>query len=368
MKTKTKISRRRPQVAWFETSKAGYDLIERFEGLHKVRPDGLIEAYKIGNDLPTIGIGQTGKMPDGRRVELGLVITKQEAYDALQHFVRNVTEPLVRKHFVCQTQAEFDACVSWVYNVNHAKLEAGQYSLPQLVNRKERDLEALVNLWLRYIHTPGFENGLYKRRIAEILMFLGLPWNTPAVWGYIASAIYKKGGVINPTDPWFILQIAEKAAEALSPPPPPPPPPAPEPAPAPKPEAKAEPKPAEPAKPAPAPVKKPPSPNTKLPQEVGLDPNAGLKHVSESDRAKGWMWRQVGILLFRVSGLGLFGNGLAVASQTVMADQMLFNAVFELWVPLAVNGGTLATSYVLYQWGKFKEYQGREKGTQALYV
>jgi hypothetical protein len=80
------------------------------------------------------------------------------------------------------------------------------------------------------------------------------------------------------------------------------------------------------------------------------------------------MWRQVGILLFRVSGLGLFGNGLAVASQTVMADQMLFNAVFELWVPLAVNGGTLATSYVLYQWGKFKEYQGREKGTQALYV
>jgi GH24 family phage-related lysozyme (muramidase) len=354
----------------FTTSEAGFELIRRFEGLEKKRPDGLIEAYKIGADPVTIGIGQTGQMPDGRKVEMGLVITEAEAHEALQYFVRNVTEPLVRKHFVAQTQAEFDALVSWVYNISSARLEAGKYTLPDFVNPKHRDTEALVNKWLEYVKTPGFENGLYKRRIAEVLMFLGLPWNAPAVWGFISTAKYKQGGVVNPTDPWFILSVAEKALEAVKVPTPITPKPAPK-------------APAAPPKPAavpPAPdspkvetkptttVKKPPSPNTKAPAEVGLDPNAGLKHVSESERAKGWMWKNIGIMLLRFSTLGLFGNGAMVASQTLMADQMLLNAVFELWVPLAVNGGALVTGYVAAQYGAFKEYQGRQKGTQALYV
>jgi len=115
-------------------------------------------------------------------------------------------------------------------------------------------------------------------------------------------------------------------------------------------------------------VKKPPSPNTKAPAEVGLDPNAGLKHISESERAKGWYWRSIGVMLLRFSTLGMFGNGAMIAGQTLMADQMLLNAAFELWVPLAVNGGTLVTGYVAAQYGAFKEYQGRLKGSQALYV
>jgi lysozyme len=201
---------------YYTTSPEGFEIIERFEGLHRVRRDGLIEAYKIGNDLTTIGIGQTGQMPDGRKVELGLVITKEEAYDALHYFVRNVTEPLVRKHFVAQSQHEFDALVSWVYNVSAARLEAGQYSLPRLVNNKARDIDALIKLWLRYIHTPGFENGLYRRRLAEILLFLGLPWKSPAVWGYISTAIYKRGTVVEPTDPDFIINVAQTAAEAVT--------------------------------------------------------------------------------------------------------------------------------------------------------
>lgn len=354
---------------YFVTSANGFDLIKRFEGCEKKRPDGLIEAYKIGADPWTAGWGQTGQMPDGRRVEAGLVITQQEADDALQYFVRNVTEPLVRKHFVAQSQAEFDALVSWTYNISQSRLERGEYSLPKLVNQKARDVEALVNLWLRYIHTPGFENGLYKRRIAEVLLFLGLPWNAPAVWGFISSASYKKGGVVNPTDFWFILSVAEKAVEAIRKPapivPPPAPPKAPEPA---KPAPVAKPAPDAKSIPSTNPVKKPPSPNTKAPAEVGLDPNAGLKHVSESERAKGWMWKNVGILLLRFSTLGLFGNTAAIGAQTLMQDQMLLNAVFELWVPLAINGGTLVTSYVAYQWGAFKEEQGRAKGSQALYV
>jgi GH24 family phage-related lysozyme (muramidase) len=152
-------------------------------------------------------------MPDGRPVIEGLVITKEEAYDALQFFVRNVVEPLVRKHFVCRTQHEFDACVSFVYNINHSRLERGDYSLPSLINLKARDPEAITNKWLQYVATPGFENGLYRRRIAECLMFMGLSWNAPAVWGYISTAIYKRGGVKQPTDPWFIIDVAQALEE-----------------------------------------------------------------------------------------------------------------------------------------------------------
>ena len=196
---------------YFSTSAQGVELIKVFEGCERRRSDGFIETYQVGNDLPSIGYGQTGRMPDGRTVEHGLVISQQEADDALEYFVRNVVDPLVRKHFNCRSQCEHDACASWVYNIRHDKLERGQYSLPDLVNVRKRDQEALVSKWLQYCRTPGFENGLYRRRIAEVLMFLGLPWSLPAVWGYISTARFKAGNVIDPTDPWFIIDVAERA-------------------------------------------------------------------------------------------------------------------------------------------------------------
>lgn len=195
----------------YSTSPEGLQLIKRFEGCEKRRPDGNLQTYQVGRDLPTIGWGQTGQMPDGRKVEHGLVITQQEADDALMYFVRNVVDPLVRKHFVCKAQHEHDALASWVYNVNHTRLERGDYSLPRLINTRVRDIEAVVSLWMRYVHTPEFENGLYKRRIAEVLLFLGLPWSAPAIWGYISSARYRVGQTIDPTDPWFIIELADQA-------------------------------------------------------------------------------------------------------------------------------------------------------------
>jgi GH24 family phage-related lysozyme (muramidase) len=202
-----------PMATIYSTSEAGYELIQRFEGCEKRLPDNRLKAYKIGADPWTIGWGQTGQMPDGRKVEDGLIITQEEADTALQYFVRAVVDPLVRKHFVCRSQAEHDACASFVYNINHSRLERGDYSLPSLINLKARDPEAITNKWLQYVATPGFENGLYRRRLAECLMFMGLSWNAPAVWGYISTAIYKRGGVKQPTDPWFIIDVAQALEE-----------------------------------------------------------------------------------------------------------------------------------------------------------
>jgi lysozyme len=203
---------------YWTTSPAGYELIERFEGLHKVRPDGMIEAYKIAHDPVTIGIGQTGRMPDGRPVVMGLVITEKEAREALQYFVRNVTEPLVRKHFVARTQSEFDALVSWTYNISAAKLEAGKYSLPGLVNVRDRDIDALIDKLLQYVNPNTiFEQGLYRRRLAEACLFLGLPWH------FALSAVLRRanGVIVERTDPDYILSLAEAAKPIASLPDPP---------------------------------------------------------------------------------------------------------------------------------------------------
>jgi hypothetical protein len=55
-------------------------------------------------------------------------------------------------------------------------------------------------------------------------------------------------------------------------------------------------------------------------------------------------------------------------ADTLQADQTLLAATFELAIPMALAGGGMAASYVTMQYGLWKEYQGRAKGTQALYV
>jgi lysozyme len=355
---------------YFSVSEAGMELVQRFEGCAERLPDGRFKAYQKPGDPWTVGWGITGHLPDGRKVEKGLIITQEEADAALMWFVKSISEPLTRKHFNARTQAEFDAIHSWVFNIRHEKLERGEYSLPSLINLKARDIEAIISKWIEYKNPNSiFEQGLYRRRLAEVCMFMGLPWH------FALTAVLKRAGgmITNMTDPFFVIQMAEQAAEAVTvpivpaqpaaPPAPPKPAEAPKPPPAvtPAPDAKPADKPA-------ATVKKPPSPNTKAPAEVGLDPNAGLKHVSESQRARGWMYQQFGLMLLRLSTLGMFGNGAAVVANTLQADATLLAAVFELSIPLALNGGTLATSYVLYWWGQFQTTEGRRKGSQPLYV
>ena len=203
---------------WFETSPAGMDLIRRFEGCEKRLPNGRLTAYKKPGDPWTIGWGQTGAMPDGRPVVEGLTITQQEADEALVWFVKSVSDPLTRKHFNAQSQDEFDALSSWVYNINHAKLERGQYSLPALVNLRARDIDAVIAKWIQYKNPNTiFEQGLYRRRLAELCVFMGLPWH------FALSAVLKRrdGVIVDMTDPAYILEMAEAAKPIPSLPDPP---------------------------------------------------------------------------------------------------------------------------------------------------
>jgi GH24 family phage-related lysozyme (muramidase) len=298
----------------FSTSQAGYDLIKHFEGCK-------LTAYKpTPASNWTIGWGQEGRMPDGRPVVGGLTITQQEADDALQYFVRNVVDPMVRKHFVLRAQHEHDACASWVYNVRHDRLERGEYSLPQLVNRAERDEDSLITLWLRYIHTPGAQNGLWKRRLAEVLLFFGLPWNAPAVMGFINTARYfDASGNARPSPaPDFLISVAEEAAEKIKPIP-------------------SEPDPPKKAK-APVAVKEEPLPGP-------IDPTLPPKPIEKSHTAKVINRQSRGKETASIGGLGLILVTLAQQIEIVGRsldgigmDTMLKVAVFA-FIGLAGFGG-----------------------------
>jgi GH24 family phage-related lysozyme (muramidase) len=142
----------------------------------------------------TIAFGQENALFQGTPGEIpiteDLEVTEEMGWQALRHFVYNTTDRLVREHCNPQTQAEHDACASWVYNIRQGKLERNEYSLPKLIARADRSPEALAEIndcWVQYCLTPGAESGLYRRRLVELVDFYGLP-KTPAVLGHALSA------------------------------------------------------------------------------------------------------------------------------------------------------------------------------------
>jgi GH24 family phage-related lysozyme (muramidase) len=333
------------------------ELIKRFEGCEKRLPNGRLQAYKKPGDPWTVGWGQTGAMPDGRPVVEGLTITQQEADEALVWFVKNVSDPLTRKHFNAQSQDEFDALSSWVYNINHAKLERGQYTLPALVNLRARDLDAVIAKWIQYKNPNTiFEQGLYRRRLAELCMFMGWPWH------FALSAVLKRreGVIVDMTDPNYILSLAEQAKPIASLPDPPKPA---------KPviEVKAEPLPE--IKPEPQVGTKPISPKTVQPSEVPykIDPNAGLKPLEESERAIGYFWQNLARLFLRLTGMGTFGTAAAGVANVVQSDAVLGSALMDLTIPALVLVTGIVIAFVMKQYGDWRKARGEKSATQALY-
>jgi len=148
------------------TSKAGQDLIKSFEGCHKMRSDGKIQAYVCPAGHWTIGWGTT------KGVYRGQIITKEEA-DALfladLEMFENAVNRLVK---VDLTQNQFDALVSFVYNLGEGafakstllkRLNSGQFEeVPEQLMRWNKARVKGVLQPLR---------GLTRRRAAEAALF-----------------------------------------------------------------------------------------------------------------------------------------------------------------------------------------------------
>lgn len=183
------------------------------------------------NSSLTGGYGQEGALFPGTPGEIkiveGLVIDRETAWNALCFFVYNVVDPMVTEYCNPQTQAEHDACASWVYNIRHSRLKKDEYTFPKLVRLADRSpehMDRIINCLLEYCLTPGAETGLFRRRLVEALDFQGLP-TTPEALGFIQSARVSRldGGQVmgnaawvHPTgkycatvDPGYVFQVAE---------------------------------------------------------------------------------------------------------------------------------------------------------------
>jgi Phage-related lysozyme (muraminidase) len=137
-------------------------LIEQFECGGNVAK--YLTAYKCPAGVWTIGIGTT-VYPNGQKVKQGDVATKDQAYEYLQHDLKT-TEVSVDS-FTIDTinQHQFDALVSFAYNVGTGALKGSTLLKKVNVNPSDSTIRAEFNKW---VNGGGkVLPGLIKRRAAE---------------------------------------------------------------------------------------------------------------------------------------------------------------------------------------------------------
>ena len=138
----------------------GLALIKKFEGCE-------LEAYQCSAGVWTIGYGHT------KGVAPGDSISQEEAeqmlVDELHEYESYVNEYVT----VALSQNQFDALVSWVYNLGPANLKAS--TMLKVLNSGEyEDVPAQMKRW----NKAGGKvlEGLIRRREAEACLYQGKKW------------------------------------------------------------------------------------------------------------------------------------------------------------------------------------------------
>lgn len=138
------------------TSDKGLDYIVQFEGRR-------LSAYLDSVNIPTIGVGHTG--PD---VYMGQTITDMECMELLREDVREAEQAINAAVKVPLTQEQFDALVSFVFNVGGGAFKGS--TMLKLLNAGE--YEKAASQFHRWNKAGGRELiGLTKRRMAEADIF-----------------------------------------------------------------------------------------------------------------------------------------------------------------------------------------------------
>ena len=143
-------------------SKTGLDLIKRFESFRAA-------PYLCSAGVPTIGYGTT-VYPNGIKVKLSdQKITQQLAESFLQRHVNAIEKDVSKLVKVTLTQNQFDALVSFAYNVGLGAFNDS--TLLKLLNAG--DIDNASKQFERWNKAGGkVSNGLTRRRNAEKALFL----------------------------------------------------------------------------------------------------------------------------------------------------------------------------------------------------
>ena len=144
-----------------ETSLNGIDLIKHFEGCR-------LEPYLCSANVLTIGYGHT------KDVVENMSITEDTAEVLLQQDLKEFEDHVNRLVEVHLNQNQFDALVSWTFNLGGANLNAS--TMLKVLNKGEyEEVPAQIKRW----NKAGGKvlQGLIRRREAEALLFAGLDWS-----------------------------------------------------------------------------------------------------------------------------------------------------------------------------------------------
>lgn len=130
-----------------------------------------LNAYICPAGVLTIGWGHTG-LVDGKRIELGMAITKVKAQELFEQDVATVEKPLANEPFANRlSQGQWDALVSFIYNVGW-----GNYKKSTLRKRINEDINHtdIPNQFRRWNKANGkVLAGLVKRREWEVEQYKG---------------------------------------------------------------------------------------------------------------------------------------------------------------------------------------------------
>jgi len=141
-------------------SQEGLSLIKKFEGCE-------LQAYKCAAGVLTIGYGST------KGVKEDDTITQEEADALLLHEMEEYEGYINNAVTVDLEQNQFDALVSWVFNLGPANLKASTM-LKVINDNKLTEVPAQIKRW----NKAGGKvlQGLIRRREAEALLFEGKEW------------------------------------------------------------------------------------------------------------------------------------------------------------------------------------------------
>jgi lysozyme len=145
-----------------KTGTAGIEMIKFFEGFRSA-------PYKCPAGIPTIGYGATF-YPDGKKVTMAdKAITEQEGTALLQNMLVSF-EKYVDSYCVDTiTQNQFDALVSFAYNLGPANLKSS--TLLKKVNANPED-ETIHLEFMKWVKAGGKTlKGLVRRREAESQLY-----------------------------------------------------------------------------------------------------------------------------------------------------------------------------------------------------
>jgi lysozyme len=140
-----------------KTGKNGLQLIKSFEGLR-------LDSYKCPAGVWTIGYGHT------KGVKPNMVIDQSMADDYLVEDIAPI-ERYLNKMGINFRQEEFDALVSWIFNLGLG--DFSRSTMFKYINENRPD-EQITDQIVKWVNAGGKPLvGLRKRRVAEANMWLG---------------------------------------------------------------------------------------------------------------------------------------------------------------------------------------------------